>query len=181
MSRVTVKAATTAADLAAVVDLCWAYRDFLYTFAPAERRIVEIFYPQDKYSALMDRLAEEHARPRGIILLAERDGEALGCGMSHALSDRESEIKRVFVTDAARGSGAGRAICQRLIDQAREDGFEKVYLDTSIAFAPARALYQSLGFIERGPYQPTPAFAREAICFYELPLAPEPPKREPAP
>jgi GNAT superfamily N-acetyltransferase len=170
MSEIAIRPVTTAADLAAVVELCWAYRDFLYNFAPTERRIVETFYPDDKYSALMDRLAEEHARPRGIILLAERNGIPLGCGMSHALSDRESEIKRVFVTDAARGTGAGRAICQRLIDQARADGFEKVYLDTSIAFAPARALYASLGFAERGPYQPMPDFAREAICFYELPL-----------
>jgi len=170
MSNVDIRPVTTAADLAAVVELCWAYRDFLYNFAPTERLIVETFYPQDKYSALMGRLAEEHARPRGIILLAERDGIPLGCGMSHALSDTESEIKRVFVTDAARGTGAGRAICQRLIDQAREDGFEKVYLDTSVAFAPARALYTSLGFIERGAYQPMPEFTRDAICFYELPL-----------
>lgn len=170
MSKIAIRPVTTAADLAAVVDLCWAYRDFLYNFGPTEQRIVETFYPQEKYSALMCRLAEEHARPRGIILLAEREGEPLGCGMSHALSGTESEIKRVFVSDAARGTGAGRAICKRLIDQAREDGFEKVYLDTSIAFAPARALYRSLGFIERGPYQPMPDFAREAICFYELPL-----------
>lgn len=170
MSRLTIKPATSAADLAAVVALCWAYREFLFNFAPPERRIVETFYPQDKYARLMARLAEEHARPRGIILLALRDGLPVGCGMSHALSATESEIKRLYVTDAARGSGAGRALCQSLIEQARSDGFEKVYLDTSIAFAPARALYQSLGFIERGPYQPTPDFAREAICFYEMSL-----------
>ena len=171
MPGINIRPATTAADLAAVVKLCWAYRDFLFNFAPVERQIVETFYPKDKYTALMERLAEEHARPRGIVFLAERDGEVLGCGMSHALSDTESEIKRLYVTDAARGSGAGRAICQALIDQARADGFEKVFLDTSVAFAPARALYRSLGFVERGPYQPMPDFARDAICFYELPLA----------
>ncbi|MFG6566484.1 GNAT family N-acetyltransferase [Sulfitobacter sp. 1A13679] len=170
MSDLTIRPVTTAADLAAVVDLCWAYRDFLYHFGPTEQRIVETFYPQDKYSALMARLPEEHARPRGIILLAERGGIPLGCGMSHALTETESEIKRVFVTDAARGTGAGRAICQRLVDQAREDGFAKVYLDTSVGFAPARALYRSLGFVERGPYQPMPDFTRDAICFFEMPL-----------
>ncbi|UOA31807.1 putative N-acetyltransferase YsnE [Sulfitobacter sp. DSM 110093] len=170
MSKIDIRPVTTAADLAAVVELCWAYRDFLYNFAPTERRIVETFYPEEKYSMLMGRLAEEHARPLGVILLAEQDGKAVGCGMSHALSGTESEIKRVYVTDAARGTGAGRAICQRLIDQARADGFEKVYLDTSVAFAPARALYRSLGFFARGPYQPMPDFTKEAICFYELPL-----------
>jgi len=36
MSALTIRPVTTAADLAAVVDLCWAYRDFLYLFGPTE-------------------------------------------------------------------------------------------------------------------------------------------------
>ena len=52
----------------------------------------------------MDRLADEHARPKGIILLArDAQGVPAGCGMSHALDAQTSEIKRVFVTEAARG------------------------------------------------------------------------------
>jgi predicted GNAT family acetyltransferase len=103
----TIRPASTDADIAAVRGLCWAYRDFLLTFGETERRITETFYPQEKYAALMDRLEQEHARPRGIILLAERGGAVVGCGMSHALNDTDAEIKRVYVTDAARGTGAG--------------------------------------------------------------------------
>ena len=142
MSKIAIRPVTTAADLAAVVDLCWAYRDFLYNFGPTEQRIVETFYPQEKYSALMCRLAEEHARPRGIILLAERDGEALGCGMSHALSETESEIKRVFVTDAARGTGAGRAICQRLLIRRARMGLKRsISTPPSPSRPPARSMH----------------------------------------
>jgi putative acetyltransferase len=166
----TIKPARSASDLEAVRQLCWAYRDFLLNFGPAERLITETFYPEDRYADLMDRLEQEHARPTGIILLAWRNGAPVGCGMSHPLGDDASEIKRVYVTDAARGTGAGRAICEALIEQAKADGFKRIYLDTSKGFAPARALYTALGFRERGPYQPMPELAAKSITYFELPL-----------
>ncbi len=152
--------------------LCWAYRAFLLGYAPAERRMTEIFYPEEKYAALMARLPQEHARPAGIILLAEKNGSPIGCGMSHALTPTECEIKRVFVTDAARRFGAGRALCTALIEQARNDGFRTLLLDTSKSFAPARALYETLGFHQRGPYQPLPDIQDDVVVFYEMDLAP---------
>ncbi len=171
---VTIRQATSEADIDAVRTLCWAYRDFLLNYAPAERAMTETFYPQAKYALLMDDLAQIHARPSGIILMAERDGEVIGCGMSHRLSDTSSEIKRLYVTDAARGTGAGRLLCEGLIAQARNDGFVQVLLDTSKSFAPARALYSALGFQQRGPYQPLPALAEDLVVFYELSLTAAP-------
>ncbi|MFT6677226.1 MAG: hypothetical protein ACJAVM_003439, partial [Sulfitobacter sp.] len=101
---VTLEPVVTAADLAAVRSLCWDYRDFLLSNTETDRRITETFYPTDRYQALMDRLAQKHARPRGCILLAkDASGSAIGCGMSQAIDPRTSEIKRVFTTDAARG------------------------------------------------------------------------------
>ncbi len=170
MSLPAIRQAETAADIAAVRQLCWAYRDFLLTASDTDREIITLFYPKDQYAALMDRIDAEHARPDGLLLLAEIDGKPVGCGMSHRLSATASEIKRVYITDAARGTGLGRAICTRLIEQARADGYQTVYLDTSKALTAARALYTSLGFIERGPYQPVPEAARDIICFYEMPL-----------
>lgn len=170
MTNAIIREATTTEDIAAVRTLCWAYRDFLLTASDTDREIIEIFYPKDKYAALMDRITEEHARPDGMLLLAEMDGAPVGCGMSHRLSDTASEIKRVYVTEAARGTGLGRAICTRLIDQARADGYATLYLDTSKALTTARALYTNLGFTERGPYQPVPDAARDIVCFYEMSL-----------
>lgn len=166
----TIEPARSAADLAAVRDLCWGYRDYLMQAGDGERRITETFYPEPVYAALLDRLPEEHARPGGIILLARRDDEPVGCGMSHALDPDTSEIKRVFVTETARGTGAGRALCEALIAQARADGFARIRLDTSRGFVAARRLYDRLGFHERGPYQPVPEEAAPFMCFYELAL-----------
>jgi putative acetyltransferase len=56
--------------------------------------------------------------------------------------------------------GIGRAMLFHLLQAARAQGFRRVSLETgtTAAFAPARALYQSAGFIPRGPfagYQPS--------------------------
>lgn len=162
---------TTAADLAAVRDLCWAYRDFLLGNTDIDREITETFYPVPKYKALMASLAAEHARPNGIILLAKApDGTPLGCGMTHALTPQTSEIKRVFVTDAARGKGVAAQICEALVTQARQDGFTDIVLDTSKSLKAAQRLYLRLGFAPCGPYQPIPADVLPELLFFERAL-----------
>ncbi|MGJ8627775.1 MAG: GNAT family N-acetyltransferase [Sulfitobacter sp.] len=167
---VIIRPATTAADIAAVVKLCWAYRDFLLNLSDTHREIVEAFYPADKYQTLMEGLETEHARPQGIILLAELDGQPLGCGMTHAIDDQTSEIKRVFVTEAARGQRIADRLCRTLMDQARTDGFSHMVLDTSKTLTGAQRLYERLGFAKCGPYQPIPDHVLPELVFYKKAL-----------
>lgn len=171
MSEITLHTATTPDDIEAVRTLCWAYHSFLLNNSPIDREITETFYPRPKYEALMDALPQLHARPGGIMLLArDSSGTPVGCGMSQDLGKGLSEIKRVFVTDAARGKGVARQLCAALIDQARVDGFHKVVLDTSRQLTAAQMLYTRLGFAERGPYQPIPEDILPQLMFYELTL-----------
>jgi GNAT superfamily N-acetyltransferase len=153
-----------------VRQLCWDYRSFLLNFTEVDRDITETFYPVPKYAALMDRLEQEHARPRGVILLARGAGAPIGCGMTHALDDETAEIKRVFVSETARNGGVARMICQALMDQARSDGFSRVVLDTSRSLVAAQALYARLGFAARGPYQPVPDDVLPHLLFFEAKL-----------
>ncbi len=162
--------ATTAEDLAAVCDLCWDYRTHLVNVSPIDAELTETFYPIPKYAALMDTLAQAHARPHGIILLAKLDGKPAGCAMSQALDPNSSEIKRLYVAPDARGHGVARKLIIALKDQARSDGFSRILLDTSVTLAPARALYAAMGFIERGPYQDIPEEALPHLVFFEAPL-----------
>ena len=164
--------ATTPADLAAVVALCWDYRATLVANSPKDRDITETFYPVPKYEALMAELPVIHARPKGVILLARSaEGSPVACGMSHPLDAQTSEIKRVFVSPAARGAGLAKAICRALLDQARADGFTRVVLDTSRSLPAAGPLYLALGFKARGPYQPLPEDALPHLLFFEYPLS----------
>ncbi|MEM6941059.1 MAG: GNAT family N-acetyltransferase [Pseudomonadota bacterium] len=172
MSEVTITPAETHADLNAVRILCWAYRDHLMTLSQRDRDIIEVFYPVPKYTAILKDLAQLHARPRGIILLAkDQSGTGVGCGMTHALDEATSEIKRVYVGPQARGKGVARQLCEMLIEQARRDGFGRVVLDTSKALHTAQRLYHRLGFSPRGPYQQLPEDVVPDLMFFEKRLS----------
>lgn len=167
---VLIRPASTPEDMADVRDLCWDYRNFMMTFSDEVRMGVSMGYPEAEYASLLDSLELKHARPKGLILLAEVDGQSVGCGMYHPLSDEDAEIKRVFVRDTARGLGAGRDLSQALLDSARQDGYRRALLDTSRQFIPARRLYEKLGFKPRGPYSDLPPEFEELLVFYEFSL-----------
>jgi ribosomal protein S18 acetylase RimI-like enzyme len=68
---------------------------------------------------------------------------------------REEELKSrhkghiwgVYVTEAARGAGMGRALMRALIEQARvQRGLEQIVLTVTSGQVAARRLYESLGF-----------------------------------
>jgi putative acetyltransferase len=60
----------------------------------------------------------------------------------------------MHTAEAARGQGVGRAIVGRLLSVAAERGARRVSIETGsmAAFAPARALYASVGFVPCGPF-----------------------------
>ncbi len=165
-----IRPATIEADIQAVRTLCWDYRDFLLNHSGTDRDITETFYPVDKYQRLMEGLEAEHARPQGIILLAEIDGVAIGCGMTHAIDPQTVEIKRVFVSEAARGQRIADRLCRALMTQARTDGYSRAVLDTSRSLTAAQRLYERLGFIKCAPYQSIPDHALPHLVFYETAL-----------
>lgn len=165
-----IRPATTPTDLDTVRQLCWDYRTHLSHVSPIDAELVKTFYPTPKYTALMDGLAQAHARPTGIILLAEHSDKPAGCVMTHALDDTSSEIKRLFVTPQARGHGIARKLVTACMDQARSDGFTRILLDTSVTLEPARALYANMSFTERGPYQDIPSGVLQHLVFFEAQL-----------
>jgi GNAT superfamily N-acetyltransferase len=88
----------------------------------------------------------------GRVYVAEVDGEAVGVGGLKLLSDTSGEIKRMFVRPAARGLGAGRAIVERLIHDARELGCATIYLESASFMHGAHTLYRSVGFVPSASY-----------------------------
>ncbi|MBV2358236.1 GNAT family N-acetyltransferase [Thalassococcus sp. CAU 1522] len=157
-------------DFDAVRRLCWDYRAFLLTLGPDDKRAVLAAYPQEKYTALMDRIATEHAPPAGGIKLARHQGKAIGCGMFHTVLPGTAEIKRVYVAPAARSLGAGRALMLALIDQCRAQGFQRIVMDTGQPLQAAARLYDDLGFRRRGPYTDMPAEIAARMLFFEMAL-----------
>lgn len=102
-----------------------------------------------------------------LVLLGWVDGRPAACGALRPLGGGRTEMKRLYVRPEARGTGAGRALVQALIDAAAGRGYSAIRLDTLPSMQAAIALYESLGFRRIPPY--SPANPPEAFC-YELAL-----------
>jgi len=87
--------------------------------------------------------------------------ELVGCGALLELDPRHGEIKSMRTVTARRRSGAGRAVLEHIIQEARRRSYGRLSLETGSMkeFEPARRLYERFGFVRCGPfghYRPDP-------------------------
>lgn len=116
----------------------------------ADRYLLERYPPELCF--LED--AEALARNNVTLLGAFQGKRLVGMGAIKRLMDGETyaEIKRLFVTASARGTKMGRRLMEALETESRRHGIRLVRLETGTEQPEAIALYQSLGYVVRGPY-----------------------------
>lgn len=107
--------------------------------------------------------------PDGVFLLATQGELDLGCAGLRRLSPGVGEIKRLFVSPAARGQGVARALMRALEDRARSLAYGTLRLDTDGGHPAAVALFHSHGFHAIADYNGNP-YAR---YWFEKELAHE--------
>ncbi|SFU88238.1 L-amino acid N-acyltransferase YncA [Paenacidovorax caeni] len=108
------------------------------------------------YEAEFAALPGKYAAPDGQVLLAWREGQAVGCAALRRVDAQTCELKRVYVRPAARGLQAGRQLVERMLQEARQAGYARMCLDVLPEFQAARALYASLGFVDAAPVSHNP-------------------------
>jgi ribosomal protein S18 acetylase RimI-like enzyme len=114
----------------------------------------------------IERLPGQYAPPGGALLLAsDAQGHALGCVAMRRIDDDRCEMKRLFVTSAARGANLGERLVLALLDRARASGYRQMLLDTLPSMHAAIALYRRLGFRPGEAYGK--AALEEAIFFVQ--------------
>ena len=113
-------------------------------------------------------LPGDYAPPEGRLLLAIFDGQTAGCVALHKIENDVCEMKRLYVRPQFRGKGLGKALAERVINEARAIGYKKLRLDTvEPVMRTAVAMYRQLGFREIAPYRPNPI---EDALYMELQL-----------
>lgn len=109
------------------------YGDRLDAFAPPERAAAEAALTLDPAHVVATILVlDERGVPAGHAALRDLGGEL--------------EVKRVYVTPAARGRGASRALMSALEDIARSRGAQRLILQTGDRQPDAVALYEHIGY-----------------------------------
>lgn len=104
-------------------------------------------------------LPGKYARPGGVVLLAHGGGGVpIGTVAYRPFGDGVCEMKRLYVVPDWRKHGVGRALCERLLGEARAAGYRRMLLDTGDWLTPALTLYRGLGF-------------RDVPAYYHNPLA----------
>lgn len=138
---VVVTRAESAADQATVKEIFKGFIDFLpiqLDFQGIDGEMDR--FPRDYKLMLIAKVAGE---PVGAVALKEHDASVC-------------EMKRLFVWPKAQGTGAGRLLCEHLLEEAKALGYEKMLLDSLRRLEAAVALYEKLGFEEIEPYNFNP-------------------------
>jgi DNA-binding MarR family transcriptional regulator/GNAT superfamily N-acetyltransferase len=91
--------------------------------------------------------------PAGLVLVATLRSEPVGCGALKFHPGEPTELKRMWVAEAARGLGVGRRLLAEL--EARADA-DVVRLETNRALTEAIAMYRSSGYAEVAPFNDEP-------------------------
>lgn len=89
---------------------------------------------------------EAFTGPGNAWLVLYEGGRAAGCGGLRTLEPGVCEIKRMFVTERARGRGHGRRLLDELERLAGEAGHRRIRLITTTVLSEALALYEANGY-----------------------------------
>lgn len=115
-----------------------------------------------------DPEADAMRAPRGVFLLAMSDGLPIGCCALKGQGGALGEVKRMWVSPAARGLGLSKRLMTEIETHARQLGLTTLQLDTNGKLTAARRLYESSGWREIERYNDNPY----AEHFFEKHLDP---------
>ena len=95
---------------------------------------------------------DKFAEPDGRLLLVEVDGEIAGTISFRKIREDAGEIKRMYVKPKFIGIKLGNLMIENVISISEENGFSKLFLDTSLFMSSAVSLYKKYGFNEIDSY-----------------------------
>lgn len=121
-------------------------------FAEINRRFEHGFDPSQSLPAD----DEDFRPPAGAFLVASTDGDPVACGAVKTIAPQVGYLKRMWVSDSARGLGIGSRMLRALEDEARALGMTTVKLETNRTLVEAISMYRHSGYTEVAPFNDEP-------------------------
>lgn len=95
-------------------------------------------------------------------LVAELDGQVVGCGAMHVIWEDLGELRTLAVDPSRTGSGIGRTLVQALVDRARALGVSRVFCLTF-----ETEFFAHNGFVEIDGAPVTPEVYAQLLQSYD--------------
>ena len=99
--------------------------------------------------------------------MALEGGQRVGTCALVKMNEGEFEVAKMAVTHELRGKGIGRQLLAFVIEDARQMGAWRLYIESNSSLKNALHLYESFGFRHLPVEQAQPHFARGDV-FMEL-------------
>ncbi|OYT92131.1 MAG: hypothetical protein CFE43_09950 [Burkholderiales bacterium PBB3] len=125
----------------------------------------------DYVATMTDKVCSQ-VPPVGAFYLVESGSHIVGMGGLRSNAVGVVEVKRIYVRPSYRGQQLGHQLLQRLLDDAKAFGYQRVVLDSAPFMQAAHRVYEDFGFSARGPYENTevPPELHAVWRFMELTL-----------
>lgn len=101
------------------------------------------------YDPTTDNLFELFQKERAAYNVAEVNGKIVGGGgiyPTDGLPGDTCELVKMYLLPEARGLGLGKLLIEKCIEEAKENGFKNIYLETMPELKQALNVYAKFGF-----------------------------------
>lgn len=130
---------------------------------PDVERIYAIIQPYADAGTLLPRPLAELCENIRDFVVAEENGRVIGCGALHLYGTHLAEIRSIAVAPEAKGHGAGRALVDALMDEAKRQSVTCVCL-----FTRTPGFFAHLGFeVARRQELPDKIY-KDCVCCPKL-------------
>jgi putative acetyltransferase len=129
-----------------------------------EEWIVRYFHLEPKDHQVLGDPETYILKRGGAILMAMAESTYVGCCALQFMSEQVYEVSKMAVSPAFQGRGIGKRLLLATIEEGRQLGAKRLYIETNAILTTAIALYTSCGFqhVPADRVKPSP-FARANV------------------
>ncbi len=129
---------------------------------------IENYYRGSWFFEASPSIPDNYRPPQGDVLVGYLHGRSAGSVAIYIIDTDNCELKSMFVATEFRGAGVARALCEKVIELAKDQGYRTVRLTTGVRQKPARRLYKKFGFKLVKPWDADPP---EGYDYFQLQIA----------